>query len=418
MQTEFSKLKDLYEVCRMDLVVGRPESKEDWESLVSVVRFDVGKVRGGVKTLEYKRARARVLSFDLGVSDGWRSVEGAVLDHVLPLPDGSNIKVYGAILKPGLSIPNSVLLDCDWPHHVVTLTRGESLTRDLPTYLTPEPGLPLYGELTSPLEERAGLNRELAFPNLSLAIVLPDFRARLREVVVHGDSMTIDADRRFSPERLLIIQFRAQGSGGKISRNEYDYVEGGQTVNLGFAPRSAEVHLFDAVTHDHLDSLSFGPEYSSIPRRMKVVRIESNLPEKIKGGEGPTLEFKEDLSKGNRDQLLRAVSAFANSKIGGLLIVGVRDDSTISGFSESESEDDVRNRLINIVRDGMDPIPEFEVDFVALEEHRLTLVRVRPGHETPYSVKPLSNRIFVRAGASSRPATRDEIVKLSARSRS
>ena len=77
-----------------------------------------------------------------------------------------------------------------------------------------------------------------------------------------------------------------------------------------------------------------------------------NIKALIHNGENKTLEFKERF----KDDILKTVSAFANSS-GGVLLVGVKDNGAICGISlDDRSYQAIISKVLN--RTGI--TPEFE----------------------------------------------------------
>lgn len=114
-------------------------------------------------------------------------------------------------------------------------------------------------------------------------------------------------------------------------------------------------------------------------------------------GESDKVEFKERIPK-NASELSDVIAAFA-TVAGGTILVGVRDDGTVVGYSES------KERLEGIAR-SVDPVPTTTVDLVNYGRV-VGLIRVAPGPSPIY----LSNRrAYFRTGTESRPGTALEIV--------
>src|SRR3954454_5810552 len=74
----------------------------------------------------------------------------------------------------------------------------------------------------------------------------------------------------------------------------------------------------------------------------------SDLDILLQEGEGTTLEFKEDLSS----SFARELVALANT-LGGKILLGVRDDSTVVGIRDSNA---LRARIQDIARNCDPPI--------------------------------------------------------------
>ena len=76
----------------------------------------------------------------------------------------------------------------------------------------------------------------------------------------------------------------------------------------------------------------------------------------------------------------KSVSAYANGN-GGTLIFGIADDGHVVGINEPEIDAD---KISEIIKTRLDPIPEFKLRFEKIEEKVLIILNVMPGEDTPY----------------------------------
>jgi ATP-dependent DNA helicase RecG len=103
--------------------------------------------------------------------------------------------------------------------------------------------------------------------------------------------------------------------------------------------------------------------------------------------------------------LARAVSAFANSGSGRLLI-GVTDSAEIIGCELENLAD----RFTNIVHAHCEPAPSVTTGALTVRETNLVVVKVNDGDDKPYTVK--DHGTYVRVGATTRRANRHEMDRL------
>ena len=113
----------------------------------------------------------------------------------------------------------------------------------------------------------------------------------------------------------------------------------------------------------------------------------------VQEGEGTTLEFKENLSA----SFARELVAMANT-IGGRILLGVRDDGTVTGVKDSNS---LRARIQDIAR-NCDPPVKVLVEPVG----EVVVVHVRESNAKPVQC---SEGFFWRQGAVTQKLSRDEI---------
>lgn len=133
----------------------------------------------------------------------------------------------------------------------------------------------------------------------------------------------------------------------------------------------------------------------------------SELLNLIANGENSGVEFKRDDIE-NR-ALAKELVAFANFR-GGVVLLGVEDDSSISGVTRADLEEWVMNACRDKIRPPI--IPFYEVVHDARPGLDVAAVSVPMGY-TVHSVWHNShNSYFVRVGTTSREASREELERL------
>ena len=111
----------------------------------------------------------------------------------------------------------------------------------------------------------------------------------------------------------------------------------------------------------------------------------------------------------------KSVSAFANT-LGGALIFGMADDGQIVGLTEPDSD---AEKISEIIKTRMEPIPEFRLRFHRTEDGKVLLILdVFKGEETPYYYSGDGTlEAFVRIGNESVRASATELKRLVLRGR-
>ena len=139
------------------------------------------------------------------------------------------------------------------------------------------------------------------------------------------------------------------------------------------------------------------------------MNFSSALWQEIQQGESKTLEFKQQLPKG--EQLAKTLIAFANTS-GGKLIVGVDDDRQITGIQADEFE--LMDKIASIVHENCLPTLLPSIYLETLDNKTLVIVQVHRGSQLPYYLKSKGREqgTYVRIGASNRPASLDMIHEL------
>lgn len=135
--------------------------------------------------------------------------------------------------------------------------------------------------------------------------------------------------------------------------------------------------------------------------------LKTELLEIIVNGENSGVEFKRDDIR--PEQLAKEVVALANFQ-GGLLLLGVEDDGTVSGIQRENLEEWV----MNVFQDKIHPmiLPYYEE--MQLDDGKVVAVVSFPiGISKPYVVRHSGKEeIYIRVGSTSRLATREQQMRL------
>jgi ATP-dependent DNA helicase RecG len=136
--------------------------------------------------------------------------------------------------------------------------------------------------------------------------------------------------------------------------------------------------------------------------------LKAELLEIIANGENSGVEFKRDDIR--PEQLAKEIVALANLR-GGMVLLGVEDDGTISGVQRDDLEtwvmDTVFGRYVHPML-----LPFYEV--VSLDDgKRVAVISVTMGAAKPYVLRHNGREdIYVRVGSTSRLASREQQVQL------
>lgn len=135
--------------------------------------------------------------------------------------------------------------------------------------------------------------------------------------------------------------------------------------------------------------------------------LKSELLEIIANGENSGVEFKRDDIR--PEQLAEEVVAMANLK-GGMLLLGVEDDGSISGIARDRLEEWVMNAIADKVHPMLLPYyEEVQLD----SDHRIAVISFTEGVSKPYVVRHKGREdVCIRVGSTSRKATREQQARL------
>ena len=130
----------------------------------------------------------------------------------------------------------------------------------------------------------------------------------------------------------------------------------------------------------------------------------TELTEKIYLGEDSTIEFKSELP--HRESLADEIAAFANTS-GGVILIGVDDDSEIVGMDRQDL-DKVEKTVVEVCRDNIDPMVHILTEKLRIDDKNLLKIEVS---RSPF-VHKTSNGYFIRQGSSKREMTTEQLGRL------
>lgn len=136
--------------------------------------------------------------------------------------------------------------------------------------------------------------------------------------------------------------------------------------------------------------------------------LKSELLEIIANGESSGVEFKRDDVR--PEQLAKEVVAMANLK-GGMLLLGVEDDGSVTGMQRENLEEWIMDGVFGAKVHPM-ILPYYEeVQFDA--DRRVAVISFTQGTSKPYVVRDKGREdIYIRRGTTSRLATREQQARL------
>lgn len=124
----------------------------------------------------------------------------------------------------------------------------------------------------------------------------------------------------------------------------------------------------------------------------------------VRGGEDTCLELKVKLS--NPERIAQGIVALANTD-GGTIVFGVNDNLRVEGLDDAE---EVRDELVRICREQVVPALVPFIDLISFDNGRRVVAIDIEGRRRPYQTA--DGRYFIRVGADSREATREELSAL------
>ncbi|WP_347988824.1 ATP-binding protein [Methylomonas sp. AM2-LC] len=221
----------------------------------------------------------------------------------------------------------------------------------------------------------------------------------------------------------------------------YDYIYArehlaGPLSSLGFVFNQIVDMLLGRISHDNLLLLLFYAEigamlgllslllYTTLHKRLKHIdflqqEINKDLPSIIRQGEGPYLEFKSSLrwdiseSRVNRaleGVIIKTLTGFLNSSIGGTLLIGVADNGEILGLEKDfqtlkkANQDGFELALMTLVSEhlGAELCSFLHVLFHVIDDKQVCRIIVTPAPRPVFLEHNNTPKFFVRTGGATR----------------
>ena len=138
----------------------------------------------------------------------------------------------------------------------------------------------------------------------------------------------------------------------------------------------------------------------------------------VTGGEGATVEFKSIIPEPGtelRERVCRTIAAFANES-GGHVLFGVRDDGSVIGLNVADAQE-ACDTVARFVSSIVTPVPGFRVNAIDVDSddgrtRLVLLLSVDEGPLPPYGVNSANPRYYIRRGATTFPASADQVRSL------
>ena len=132
--------------------------------------------------------------------------------------------------------------------------------------------------------------------------------------------------------------------------------------------------------------------------------------DRIHNGEDSTTQFKQDVTDANR--LAEELVAFSNTE-GGLLLIGISDDSTVTGLDDSQINR-INQLLSNTANENVKPPIYPLTEILTIQGKRIIAVSVRKGESRPYQTN--KGVYFTKSGSDKRKMSPEELRRLFAES--
>lgn len=266
--------------------------------------------------------------------------------------------------------------------------------RDIPARLE----YPLYPDGHVALIDFLGLSTPQPYISDSfIAIVIPDYRVRIRNLNIAGNKVRAEIDSREIPLEKLVAKFYCESDSKRYQSENLPCDKGHAEYEVSREPTLVHAHILDSTTGEDLDNRRFDYRRPDFREGITIERNEGELREIIGRGENVNVEFKQDLS----DEFLETVVAFANSS-GGTIFLGVRNDGQIVRFERNDDS------ITNSIASNVEPNVQFKISIFTFKDSRvITIIDIPEGNDKPYSHR--ERGVYVRKGGTDRHATRTDL---------
>ena len=291
----------------------------------------------------------------------------------------------------------------EWPRTYVEYTLSDR-NISYPSEPLVKPGLPLFPDGRKAILDFLELNTDQ--PPTSILIQIPDFRLKIKTLLISGKSVKLEVERGDTLDN-IICKFYADYEEHRMFSGQRFYAM--KSPELDVADNLTEYEfkkdftyvfglLMDKKSGETLDYRGFNFGWPS-QEGVTIEIQELELREIIRRGESLHVEFKQNLD--NPDRILKTIVAFANTG-GGRIFIGVSDDTRIIGY-DLENKD----QITNLISGNIEPLPNFEVKRVEINDKHITIIEIPEGVNKPYSHRELG--FFIRSGGTNRSATRTDM---------
>ena len=294
-----------------------------------------------------------------------------------------------------------------WPSNEWTI-RVSGLHNPTSEVLVGDGSTPSFMDINTALSALLGIdtptNRSIDDPLTFRQQILT---ARISGVHIHPAKVEVDIDGD------ALGGTSVELAGSQVGAIEYIDHEGKQTVSL---PTSTELTRGSWVVvrrhNQWLDRRFLDSAYSRLQADDVDYWTEptAQLERLVSAGEGPNSEFKE-VEPADKLKLMKTVAAFSNGS-GGSILIGVRDDGEVVGVHDEVAIAGGRDRLANLIRTWIFPLPDFEIDTIESGGGlQVIIITVSKGPLPPYGAGKSTEilQYFVRRGATTFAAAPDQL---------
>jgi hypothetical protein len=293
-----------------------------------------------------------------------------------------------------------------WPFNELRFHASESVpqTGEQPLYAA---NLPLYPTIATAITDYLDTRAYPGGPG-DIFCLAPDYRGRIGDLRLstRGLDAKIESLLGFDPADLL-VKVHYQIAEDKFLTGDAVLTKSTARFRAKEFPSKAFLALLSRTTGERIDDLQFHGVWNWRDPRLRFdVPKQDAIENLASAGESQNLEFKEKFTTGF--ELAKAIVSFANTD-GGRVLVGVTDEGEIVGVKFKS----IRDHVEQVLHSHCDPPLRVSVDVVKVRDCQVAVISVRGDGDKPYSIR--DKGVYIRAGASSRIASRYELDQIMAK---
>jgi hypothetical protein len=367
-------------------------------------------------TWQYPEARFRAFVENGPRVAGWLKAGRVTFDNDkvvlpdLPLEDPNGwVQVHGLASR---QISGSYE-PLTWPSTVYELRQSSGDSYG-PQKMLIADGAPSFHRFLDATITFFGLTSRMAASGLQLptpSVRIQDLAGRIARVVVHPT--TVEVHLEGAALEGFTVELAARVPGPQVQLEDKGSIQNIEFSIPNGLPEQAWIVLKSSSTC--VDRKFVNWSFSSPDAGVEIVpEAGTGIEALVAAGEGPTVEFKEQVptDRDGRKKVCRTLAAFANGH-GGHLLFGVDDDGEIVGVDGNAVSQPDKDDITHWITDIVVPHLDFSVDIIETEGGRKVFhVEVQPGGSPPYGINPGMPVYYIRRGATTFPAGQDDARQL------
>lgn len=400
----FERRKRYYDHAIVSLAMNRTDAKP--MLLRGTVRFEKGPEKAEER-LEYKSLilSRTCVSPDEGLAFAEKlHTDGADDEDEFRMPEK-----YDQVLRYdqnyGLPLPSdNFIIKNEWPTQVFLLKHQKPMVND-PRGPLLSTLMPIFTNPQWAITKWIGLDAERMNCSEGLAVLLPDYRARIHRIRIGDGRIDVVLDRSLNPRSSVAVKVEA-GWNDSAREIQPEMTETGFAFSFEKSESVFQLFILDDSEDEIIDWTQVNTRAVDDNGRVEFTTPSRRVEQLIEEGENQQIEFKCDVGSG--DETIESVLSFANTN-DGVILVGVNDDGTVVGIDDIARQEE---RVLNFVDNKCDPpVPSLSFERHKIGDRDVLAIHVKKGDNPPYLQRE-TGITYLRRNATDRRARRVELERL------